>query len=247
MAEQPNVLIRETIGAVRVLRMNRPEKLNALNTALTEDLLAALEEADAAADVRAVLLTGEGRAFCAGADLNEFKDLTPENERLVLDRADLTTRLQTRLQTISKPVVSAVRGAAMGGGAGLAVGCDMMVAATDTKLGYPEVRHAIVPAIVMTGLQRQFGRKLAFDLFSLGRILKGEELLTLGVANRLAAPEAVFDAAMEIAARWADTEPRAMAASKKLFYRVADLPFEEAMQAGKQVNIEMRAFREEKQ
>src|SRR5690606_29136424 len=147
------------------------------------------------------------------------------NQQLVLDRADLTTRLQARLQTISKPIVSAVRGAAMGGGAGLAVGCDMTVAATDLKLGYPELRHSIVPAIVMTGLQRQFGRKLAFELFSLGRILNGQEVFTLGIANRLVAPEAVFGAAMEIAAKWAEADPRAMAAAKQLFYRVADLSF----------------------
>jgi enoyl-CoA hydratase len=247
MPDRDHVLLCETLGSVRILRMNRPEKLNALNTALTEALLAALEEADVSDNVRALVLAGEGRAFCAGADLGEFKDLTPKNQQLVLDRADLTTKLQMRLQTISKPIVSAVRGAAMGGGAGLAVGCDMMVAASDLKLGYPELRHSIVPAIVMTGLQRQFGRKLAFELFSLGRILKGEEVFALGIAGRLVAPETVFDSAMEIATKWAEAEPRAMAAAKKLFYRVADLAFEDAMDAGRQVNIAMRGFREQRQ
>jgi enoyl-CoA hydratase len=237
-------LIAEDRGAVRVLRMNRPDKLNALNTALTEALLVALEAADSADGVRGLVLTGEGRAFCAGADLAEFKDLTPKNQELVLARADLTTRLQMRLQTISKPIVSAVRGAAMGGGAGLAVGCDMMVASTDLKLGYPELRHSIVPAIVMTGLQRQFGRKLAFELFSLGRMLSGEETLALGIANRLAEPDAILDVACGIAGAWGEADPRAMAASKKLFYRVADLPFAEAMAAGKEINIAMRGFRE---
>lgn len=245
MPDQGNVLLTEDHGAVRVLRLNRPDKLNALNSALTAALLAAIETAETSGNVRALVLAGEGRAFCAGADLAEFKDLTPRNRQLVLDRADLTTKLQTRLQTISKPIVSAVRGAAMGGGAGLAVGCDMMVAASDLKLGYPELKHSIVPAIVMTGLQRQFGRKLAFELFSLGRILTGEEALALGVANRLVAPDAVFEAALEIANEWSKADPRAMAASKGLFYRVADLSFADAMEAGKEVNIAMRSFREQ--
>ena len=133
MAE--DILLTEDQGAVRILRLNRPDKLNALNTALTQTLLDALQAADAEEKVRAIVLTGEGRGFCAGADLAEFKELTPEHGKLVARRADLTCRTQSILQKLSKPVVSAVRGAAAGGGAGLAIGCDMMVAGTDLKFG----------------------------------------------------------------------------------------------------------------
>ena len=89
------VLLTEMRGAVRILRMNRPEKLNALNTELTQAILDGLEEAERDEAVRAVLLTGEGRAFCAGADLAEFKDLTPAQQHLVTRRADLTSRTQS--------------------------------------------------------------------------------------------------------------------------------------------------------
>ncbi|MDH7797081.1 MULTISPECIES: enoyl-CoA hydratase/isomerase family protein [unclassified Beijerinckia] len=238
-----NELLVENRGAIRILRMNRPEKLNALNTALTEALLQAFEAADADDSVRAMVLTGEGRSFCAGADLSEFKNLTPEHQHLVVKRADLTCRTQAILQKLSKPVVSAVCGAAVGGGAGLAIGCDMMVAGTDLKFGYPELKHDIVPALVMTGMQRHLGRKIAFELISTGRLLTAIEAAELGLANRVVPPAQALETALEIANVWAAANPMAMAAVKNLFYRVADLPYDAAMAAGRDVNALMRSFR----
>ncbi|MEV0316422.1 enoyl-CoA hydratase/isomerase family protein [Nonomuraea fuscirosea] len=239
-----NVLLTEDHGAVRVLRMNRPDKLNALNTPLTRAVLDGLRAADTDDDVRAVVLTGAGRAFCAGADLAEFSELTPHNQEAVLHRAELTARVQSMPQSMSKPIVSVVHGAAVGGGAGLAIGCDMMVVADDAVLGYPELRYSLVPALVMTGLQRQFGRKLAFELLSTGRMLDAGELVALGVANRVTDPGEALKAGIDIATGWAKTNAQAMTAAKNLFYRVADLPFDQAMQAGRDVNAIMRGFRE---
>lgn len=239
-----DVLLTEDRGAVRIVRMNRPDKLNALNTALTQALLEALEAADQDEGVRSIVLAGAGRGFCAGADLSEFKDLTPERQHLVVKRADLTCRTQSMLQKLGKPIVSAVQGSAVGGGAGLAIGCDMMVAGSDLKFGYPELKHSIVPALVMTGMQRQLGRKIAFELISLGRLLKAEEAHALGLANRVVPPDRVLDAALEIAEAWARANPMAMQAAKSLFYRVADLPYDAAMAAGRDVNALMRGFRE---
>jgi enoyl-CoA hydratase/carnithine racemase len=237
-------IIVENRENVRILWMNRPDKLNALDTPLTQALHDALTAANEAESVRAVVLAGKGRAFCAGADLEEFRDLTPLHQDRVLRRADLTCRTQSLLQKLDKPVVSAVQGAAVGGGAGLAVGCDMMVAATDLKFGYPELRHSIVPALVMTGLERAIGRKAAFELISLGRLIGAQEARTLGFANRVVAPESVIDEAMAIAQKWAAAHPAAMAAAKSLFYRVSDLSYDAAMAAGRDVNIMMRAFRD---
>ncbi len=241
--EMPGCIVVEDRGAVRIIRMNRPDKLNALNTELTQGLLDALNATDGDDAVRAVVLAGEGKGFCAGADLSEFKDLTPNQQHRVLARADLTCRLQSKLQEMKKPVVSAVQGAAVGGGAGLAIGCDMMVAGADLKFGYPELKHDIVPALVMTGLQRQLGRKAAFEMVSLGRLIGAEEAQALGLANRVVPTDAVVDTALEIANQWAKANPMAMAAAKALFYRVADLPFDAAMAAGRDVNALMRGFR----
>ncbi|MFD5388502.1 enoyl-CoA hydratase/isomerase family protein [Streptomyces sp. NPDC056669] len=237
------VLLSEDQGAVRILRLNRPAKLNALDTALTRALYEALLAADEDGSIRAVVLAGEGRAFCAGADLSEFPDLTLESQRAVVQRAELTTRTQMLLQQLRKPIVSVAQGATVGGGAGLAIGCDMMVAADDVKFGYPELKHSIVPAVVMTSLQRHIGRKLAFEMISTGRLLNAAEAAEAGVANRVADPKVALDIGLEIATAWAAVSPRAMAATKDLFYRVADLPFEEAMRTGRDINTIMRGFR----
>lgn len=237
------VLLVEDHQAVRVLTLNRPAKLNALDTALTRALHDALAQADHDPAVRAVVLTGAGRGFCAGADLGEFTRLTPDDQELVLERAELTARTQKQLQQLSKPVVSAVRGVAVGGGAGLAIGADMLVVGDDLRFGYPELKHSIVPALVMTGLQRQLGRKLAFELISTGRLLGAAEAAAAGLVNRVVEPDGVLPAALEIATAWAGVEPRAMRAAKELFHRVADLPYEAAMRAGQDVNALMRGFR----
>ena len=245
-ATATRVLLSEDRGAVRILTMNRPDKRNALDSALTAALLDALMQAGSDETVGAVVLAGAGKGFCAGADLGEFKDLTPENQDKVTERAELTYRLHKALQELPKPVVSAVQGAAVGGGAGLAIGCDMMVASSDLKFGYPELRHSIVPAIVMTGLQRQFGRKLAFELIATGRLLDGQEMMKLGLANRLVEPGEVLNTALALAEECARPSRVAMSATKALFYRVADLPYDAAMAAGRDVNTIMRGFRSDK-
>jgi enoyl-CoA hydratase/carnithine racemase len=240
-----SVLLVETRGAVRIVTMNRPDKLNALNTELTQAIHDAFLAADQDPEIRAIVLAGNGRGFCAGADLSEFDTLTPANQELVEKRADLTCRTQAMMQGLSKPVVSAVQGAAVGGGAGLAIGCDMMVAATNLKFGYPELKHSIVPALVMTGLQRSLGRKAAFEMISLGRLIGADEALSLGLCNRVVAPEDVVAKAVEIAEAWAAANPLAMAAAKALYYQVADLPYADAMAAGRDLNAKMRSFRKE--
>lgn len=233
----------EDVDQVRVLVMNRPTKLNALNTALTTELRDALEAAESDRDVNVIVLAGEGRAFCSGADTTEFHELSPANQEAVVERAELTMQLHRQLQTMTKPTVSAVQGVAVGGGAGLAIACDMMIAATNLRFGYPEIRHALVPAIVMTGLQRHLGRKLAFEMIATGRLLDASEARTAGLTNRIVKPDEVRGVAKGLAAALAAQDSRALAATKELFYRVSDLSVEAAMLAGRDANSIMRSFR----
>ncbi len=130
----PELLIQDD-GTVRILTMNRPEKRNALNLALSEALFDALREADSAADIRAIVLTGAGPAFCAGADLSEFAALSSANTALVERRADITAKLHGVFSQLTKPVVTAINGAAMGGGAGLALAGDIAIMSATAKLG----------------------------------------------------------------------------------------------------------------
>jgi enoyl-CoA hydratase/carnithine racemase len=236
-------LLVEDRGAARILTMNRPEKRNALNTELTRSLLEGLRAADAAESVRCVVLTGAGQGFCAGADLAEFKDLTPEKAHLVEARAELTMQLHLAFSKMAKPVVTAINGAAMGGGAGLAIAADLAVMAESAKLGYPETRHGIVAAIVMANLVRQVGRKLAFELVSLGEPLSSGRALAAGLVNRVVPDEEVVPAAMGLAERLSKVDPRALTATKQLFHEAADLPLEEALKRGRETNKRMRGFR----
>jgi enoyl-CoA hydratase len=236
------LLVSDNDG-VRTVTLNRPDKLNALNTELTTALRDALLSADKDESIRAVVLTGNGRGFCSGADLSEFSTLTPDHQHLVTQRAALTAETQKLPQSLAKPVIAAIWGAAVGGGAGLALGCDMVIAGENTKFGYPEIKHSIVPALVMTGLQRHFSRKIAFELISTGRMLTAAELKELQVVNEVLPADEVLPAAQRIAATWAAATPAALQAIKSLYYRVTDLPYDAAMRAGQDVNTMMRGFR----
>ncbi len=236
-------LLAEDRGAVRVLTMNRPEKRNALNTELTRLLLEELRKAEEESSVRCVILTGAGEGFCAGADLSEFKDLVPEKRDLVEERAELTMQLHLAFPTMAKPVVTAVNGAAMGGGAGLALAGDLAVMAEGAKLGFPEVRHGIVAAIVLANLVRQVGRKLAFELVSLGEAIGADKALSAGLVNRVVPRERVLADALAIAERLASMDPNAMQATKQLFHEAADLPLPAALERGRETNKRMRGFR----
>jgi len=237
------VLLVEDRGAVRVLVMNRPEKRNALNSELTRQLLEALRAADKDEAVGSVVLAGAGQGFCAGADLSEFKDLTPENHDLVEARAELTMQLHLAFSKMAKPVVTAVQGAAMGGGAGLAIAADMAVMAEGAKIGYPETRHGIVAAIVMANLSRQVGRKAAFELVALGEPIGAQKALALGMVNRVVPDSDLMPEAMALAERLAAVKRPAMATTKRLFHEVADLPLEQALERGREANRRMRAYR----
>jgi enoyl-CoA hydratase len=236
-------LLTEDHGGVRILTMNRPDKRNALNLALSEALLAGLHTADADEGVRVIVLTGAGPAFCAGADLTEFKDLTPDNAHLVERRAELTMSLHAIFPQLSKPVITAINGSAMGGGAGLALAGDIAVMSTTARLGYPEVKHGIVAAVVMANLVRNAGRKAAFELVATGESIDAARALALGLITRVVAPEALMDEALQSARKLAEIAPQALAATKSLFYRVAELPFDEALREGAAMNKRMRAFR----
>ncbi|MEF7615365.1 enoyl-CoA hydratase/isomerase family protein [Aquincola sp. MAHUQ-54] len=237
------LLIENRADGVSVFTLNRPAKHNALNTALTQALLDALYAANWNSNCRAIVLAGAGKSFCAGADTSEFATLAGDDPRVALERADLTTRLHAAFTEISKPVVAAVQGNALGGGAGLALACDLMVVADDMRLGYPEIKHGIVAAVVMANLVRQLGRKAAFAMLATERIISGEEAVHLGLALQARPSADVLPAAIEVAASMASRSALAMAATKRLFYRVCDLPLAEALQAGRDTNMLMRGFR----
>ena len=236
-----NLLIEDK-GNVRVLTLNRPEKRNALDTALTRDLLGALREADAEAGMHCVVLTGASPGFCAGADLSEFKGL--KDPKAAKTRAELTMQLHLVFSKMDTPVVTAINGAAMGGGAGLAIAGDIAVMAESAKIGYPETKHGIVAAIVMANLVRQIGHKAAFELVALGEPIGAARALELGMVNRVVPDAKLMEEALATAQKIAAVSHPAMAQTKALFHEVVDLSLPEALKRGRDANKRMRAFGE---
>jgi len=230
-------------GPVRVLAMNRPEKLNAINLPMTRALLESLRAASDDRSVSCIVLTGCGRAFCAGADLEEFKQLTLGNPILVEERALLTTTLHGAFPQIAKPTIAAVNGVAMGGGAGLALACDLTVAAASARIGYPEVKRGVVPAVVMANLVRVVRRKKAFELVATGEPVSAPEALAIGMLNLVVDDGESLAAAVALGERIAANSAEAVARTKALFYRATDVTFAEALEAGRLANQRMRSSR----
>jgi enoyl-CoA hydratase/carnithine racemase len=235
-------LLVENHGAVRVLTMNRPEKMNALNNALTVALLDALQAADRDESVHALILTGAGRGFCAGADVTEFKDMTTDNPDLAQWRADLTTEVHAAFTRVDLPILCAVNGAAMGGGCGLAIAGDMAVAAESATFGYPETRRNAVAAVVMANLVRQVGRKAAYELVSLGEKKSALRALELGMVNRVVPDERLMAETLGMAQAIAGQTRSSQRATKRLFHRVADMRLLDALEIGRDANVMMRAY-----
>lgn len=219
-------------GPIRVVVLNRPEKRNAINTGMTVALRDAMAAADADPSVRAILLGGAGSHFSAGADLKEFtaESASDESRRL---RSALLYSLQLQLRTLKKPVVAAVRGAALGGGAALALACDMLVVSTDIRFGYPELKHGMVPTAVLASLVKQVGPKAAFELVTLTGDVDAQTLQRLGLASKVVSPGAVFESALDVASQWARHDPNVMAQTKELFYQSVELSFQAALALGK--------------
>lgn len=237
-------LLIENRGAVRILTLNRPEKRNALNTELTRALLEALRAADADDSVGALVLTGAGPGFCAGADLAEFKELS--DPKAAEARAELTMQLHLCFSKISKPVVTAINGPAMGGGAGLAIAGDLAVMAENAKIGYPETKHGIVAAIVLANLVRQVGLKAAFELVALAEPIDAARALALGMVNRVEPSQRLMEEATWLAEKLAAVSRPAMAATKRLFHQAADMSLAQALEAGRDINRQMRTFEKPK-
>lgn len=229
----PAVLVRDE-GPVRWLTLNRPAQRNALDAELVEALRRALADPGSA---RCLALAGAGTAFSAGADLKALQAM--RSATFEENLAD-SNRLAALLREIAEhplPVVAAVHGPALGGGAGLAVACDVTFAQPGAVLGFPEVRIGFVPAIVLGFVIRAVGERHARRLCLTGRRLTAEEAQRLGlvsVADDLAGAVAAFGAEI------AGTSPQAVAQTKRLFGRIRHLPVEEALRIGAEENARAR-------
>lgn len=209
-------------GHVLELTLHRPDRLNAVSRPMYEALAAELEQADGAEDIRSIVLTGSGRAFCAGADLKAHAEGPPDPEERgrYIDAAQRANHL---LQTIGVPVVAAVNGAAVGGGLELALSCDLVIVADDAKLRLPEVALAtFIGGGAAYTLVERVGVAKAKELIYLGDFFSGVDAVAWGLANRAVPAPEVLDLARTWAQRLAEGAPRSMRAAKRLIGHAAD-------------------------
>jgi methylglutaconyl-CoA hydratase len=228
-------------GGILTLTLNRPDKRNAIDTAMIEALHAGLERADLDADVRVVVVRGAGKDFCAGADLAEL--LTSADRSADENRAQARQlgNVFLRMRELPKPVVAVVHGRALAGGCGLATACDLVLAHEEAQFGYPEVRRGFVPAMVMAMLRRTTGEKAAFDLVATGRILVAVEAQRLGLVSRVLGA-ATFEAEVtEVAEALVAQSPTALALIKRQLYELDGRSFVDGIRLGADVNAVARA------
>src|SRR5271155_1210423 len=200
---------------VATLTLNRPEKRNAISYELIDDLIGALDEIRSS-PARILIITGAGKAFSSGMDLDNLKALIGRTPEQNLEDSQTMVSLFRSLYEFPKPTIAAVNGAAIAGGTGLALLCDFTLAVPEAKFGYTEVRIGFVPAIVSTFLLRQVGEKQARDLLLTGRIIGAEEAARMGLINEIIAPENLITRARELAALLMENSPTSLRATKKL-------------------------------
>jgi len=227
-------------SGVLTATLNRPEKKNAIDTPMIDALLAMLDDADLDGEVRVVAVRGAGADFSAGMDLSELlasaDRSVEENRRAALHFAEVFVRMRN----LPKPVVAVVRGRALAGGCGLATACDLVLASESARFGYPEVQRGFVPAIVMALLKRSVGEKLAFDLAATGRTLTATEAAALGLVSRVYEDSDFEEQVGDVLRALAASSASALAFTKRQFYQLDGLRFEEGVSLGAEVNAVSR-------
>ncbi len=206
-------LARERHGPVAVLRLDRPDARNALTPGLTSALGAAVVEADADPDVRAVVLTGTGtRAFCAGMDLRAFAG----GDQISGDDPGVAGFMALVGGEVATPIVGAANGSAVAGGLELLLGCDVVVASSEARFGLPEVQRGLFAAGGGTFIGQRIPLAVALEMTLTGDLIDAGRAYELGLVNAVVPPDEVLPAALALAERIAANGPLAVAASKEL-------------------------------
>ena len=225
-------IVVERRGRVGIVRLNRPQALNALNVTLKDELLSAVEAFDADADVGCILMTGSDKAFAAGADIKEMAD----QSYIDIFRADYTADYE-RLARVRKPIIAAVAGFALGGGCELAMMCDLIIAADNAKFGQPEIKLGVIPGIGGTQrLARAVGKAKAMDLILTGRMMDAAEAERSGLVARVVPAASLMEEAMKVAETIAAMSQPSLIAAKEAVNR----SFETSLAEG--VRFERRVF-----
>jgi enoyl-CoA hydratase len=208
---EESFILTERRGRVGLARLNRPRELNALNSALMEQLVTALEAFDADPDIGCLVIAGSERAFAAGADIKEMAEASAA-EMLLRDNIGRWDRLKR----LKKPVIAAVSGHCLGGGCELALACDLIVASESARFGQPEINLGVIPGAGGTQrLTRAVGKAIAMEMVLNARLLGADEAARLGLVSRVVPVEVYLDEAVALAQSIAERAPLAVRLAKE--------------------------------
>jgi enoyl-CoA hydratase len=229
------MILTETRGRVGLITLNRPKALNALNNQLLNEMMDALDAFDKDDTVGAMVITGNEKAFAAGADIKEMADKSPQemkDEKRVV--------VFDRIRSIEKPVIAAVSGWALGGGCEIALSCDMIVASESAKFGQPEITIGVIPGAGGTQrLTHAVGKALAMEMILNNRTLSAQEALEFGLVNRVVPVSDHLDEALKLADEIASRAPLAVRAAKKMIDASLDASLTNGLAEEKQAFYEL--------
>jgi len=237
MTNENDVVLYSLDDGVARVRLNRPEKRNALNDELIAALKVALNQADQDEETRVILLSGEGKDFCSGADLSALQKISEGSVSENAADARSLVELFVQMRRVRVPIVAAVRGKALAGGCGLASACDLVLASSSARFGYPEVKIGFVPAIVLAILRRNISEKRAFELLTRGEETSAEEAKALGLVNQVFSEEKFAEEIAAYVKKFTEVSKSAVSLTKTLLYQVDGLSFIEALETGADVNV----------
>jgi len=222
----PDVLAVTVAGAVAHVRLLRPDVRNAFNAELIAHLRTTFERLSADEAVRAVVLSGEGKSFCGGADISWMRDSLELSQEENFADAQRMSDMFRAIDRCAKPVIARVHGAALGGGAGLAAVCDIVVAADDTIFGFTETKLGILPAVISPFVLAKIGASHARALFLTGERFDAARAMRIGLVHEVV-PSAQLDAAVErVVAEILSASPSAIAVAKRTIATVADADYD---------------------
>jgi len=215
-------------AAVATLTMQRPERKNALNPMLINELLWALDDARDDPEIRVIVLTGSGGTFCAGADLSQMSGGDDQKELLLAPKGDLA-ELLLRFPKLHKPVIAKVNGVALGGGLGLVASCHFAIATSSAKLGTPEILRGLFPMQIMAVLDRLVPQRQLLELMLLGQTVDAERARELGLVTRVVPDEKLDGAIDELAKALAARSPTAMRMGLEAYVAQSGKPMVESL------------------
>jgi methylglutaconyl-CoA hydratase len=217
---QYETLLLETTGQLSTITLNRPEKRNAITTQMIADLQTALDAIEKT-NTRVVIITGKGKAFCAGIDLDLLQTIAQQSPAENQEDSRRIAKMFRKIWSYSRPLIAAVNGHALAGGCGIATLCDFTLAVAEAKFGYTEVKIGFLPAIVSVFLTRQIGEKRCRDLLLTGRLVEAREARELGLVNEIVPADKLMARAHELADNILAASPNSITRAKHLLVSAA--------------------------